>query len=98
MLLEEIERAVRPGGMIVISVPSGPVEYTMWVDHPSRRREHLREFSFEDLQDLLKFKQSIYLQYVSYGPEKYTNMILGHFVVAWRKDRSSLGQIDTDRK
>lgn len=98
LLLEEIERAVRPGGMIILSVPHGPVEYTMWVDSPERRREHLREYGFEDLLDLLKYKQSIYLQYVSYGPEKYTKMMLGHFVVAWRKTGAPFGLLDICRR
>ena len=97
-LLEEIERAVKPGGIVILSVPSGPVEYTMWVDSPGRRREHLREYTFEDLQDLLKHKQSVYLQYLSYGSEKYTGLMLGHFVVAWKKDGSKLGQISMIRK
>lgn len=97
-LLMKIEKVVRPGGAMIVSVPSGPVEYTMWVDHPERKREHLREFDFDDLTDLLKFKNSFYLQHMYYGPEKYTKMSHGHFVVAWRVDSSPFGTIDFARK
>ena len=97
-LLMRVESAVCPGGIMIISVPFGPMEYTMWVDHPERKREHLREFNFDDLMDLLKTKSSVYLQYMFYGPEKYTKMGLGHFVVAWRVDGSPFGTIDPIRK
>ena len=97
-LLMKIEKVVCPGGIMVISVPSGPVEYTMWVDHPDRRREHLREFDFDDLVDLLGSKNSFYMQYMYYGPEKYTKMGHGHFVAAWRVDGSPFGTIDFTRK
>lgn len=97
-LLMKVEKAVCPGGIVIISVPFGPMEYTMWVDYPDRKREHLREFNFDDLMDLLKTKSSVYMQYMYYGPEKYTKMDLGHFVVAWRVDSSKFGTIDFTRK
>jgi len=97
-LLLKIEKTVRPGGVMIVSVPHGPVEYTMWVDHPNRKREHLREFCFEDLMNLLQFKSTLYLQYMYYGPEKYTKMGLGHFVVAWRVDGAKFGAVDFTRK
>ena len=97
-LLETLIKQVRPGGAVIISVPSGPVEYTMWVDHPERLREHIREFTFDDLIDLFGTQRGFYLQYLNYGVEKYTGQPLGHFVAAWRKDGTPLGQINTDKK
>ena len=100
VLLQAAEDAVRPGGAIILSVPSGPMEYTMWVDHPKRRREHLREFEFQDLIDVLGKRTALYIQHLTYGLEKYTGLPIGHFVVAWRKEGPllPLGRIDWGRK
>lgn len=97
-LLSTVEERVRPGGAMIVSVPRGPMEYSMWVEHPERRREHIREITIEDLDELLAPKQGYYLQYAHYGPEKYTGMGLGHIVVAWRKMGGGFGQIDLNRK
>ena len=97
-LLKKVEGSVRPGGVVIISVPSGPVEYSMWVDHPERKREHLREYTFEDLVELLGRKTSLYFQYCHYGIEKYTNMRVGHYVVAWQVDDAPFEEINLERK
>lgn len=97
-LLETLINLVRPGGAIIVSVPSGPVEYTMWVEHPERHREHIREFIFDDLIDLFGAQRGFYLQYLNYGVEKYTGQSLGHFVAAWRKDGTPLGKVNSAKK
>lgn len=93
-LLEQVEQTVRPGGLMIVSVPCGPVEYTMWVDNPERCREHLREYTYADLLSLFSDKKSLYIQYLNYGPEKYTKMNVGHFVLCWIVDGSPFGEID----
>ena len=64
-LIKDLEKAVKPGGWIVLSVPSGPVEHEMWVTSPFRLREHISEFSLLDLEDMLGHKESFHFHSAS---------------------------------
>lgn len=81
-LLNKLEDSVKPGGQMFISVPYGPVEYTMWIDSPHRIREHIREFNESLLFDLFKGKKDLKIGRLSYGKSKYLDEDVGcHFVI-----------------
>lgn len=84
-LLRAAERAVRPGGLVLISVPIGPWEYTRWVTEPVRPREHLWELTHQDLLDALKHRPGLYIQSINYPAEQYTGLPLGHLVAVWQR-------------
>lgn len=97
-LLERFEQCVKPGGWIVITLPHGPVEYTMWVDHPERNREHLREIAVQDCYELWNRKPSFYMTLFAGGVNKYAGMTEGSIVVMYKADGQPTGKINMERK
>lgn len=97
-LLEKAERWAKSGGHILLTVPSGPIEYNMWVEHPERRREHVRELQLEDLFEMAGHKQNLWIGYGHFGLSKYVPMHVGCYVVAYIADRQPLGRLDWTRK
>ena len=98
LLLAQFERCVKPGGWVVISVPHGPVEFTMWVESPARRREHIREFSVQDCYDLWQSKPGFYLQMFGSKINQYAQMPEGSIFIAYRTDDKPCGRVNMDRK
>lgn len=90
-LIVELERVTSENGLICISVPYGPFEYDMWVKSPERRREHLREFSFECLMEMVGNKSMMNMQFINYGRTAIANMEVGHWIVSWRKNSNYPG-------
>lgn len=97
-LLERFEQCVKPGGWIILTLPHGPVEFTMWVDHPERNREHLREINLPDCYELFSSKPSFYLTLFAGGLNKYAAMSEGSIVVLYQADRKPYNQINMQRK
>ena len=91
----EIERRTR--GYIVISVPFGPHEYEMWIRHPERRREHIREWPYPDLMEIFAGKPELEIFQIAYG-QNGTGDSLGHHVVKYRADGERLWPVNWDRK
>lgn len=82
-LLNKLEDSVRSDGQMFISVPYGPVEYTMWIDSPHRLREHIREFNQPMLFDLFKGKKDLKVGQLSYGKSKYLDEDIGCYFVIY---------------
>ena len=101
-LLDKVEGVVVPGGWVVITVPSGPMEYPMWVEHPERLREHIREFTLEDLLDILGGRAGLEIYFRTFGMRVTGGvpMMEGCYVLYYqvKPDRSPLGGINWDRK
>lgn len=98
-ILAKIESLMAPNGYVVISLPSGPVEYTMWVDQPHRNREHIREYTVEDIYDVFGHKPEFFVSYVSYGPNRYMPAMLdGCFFITYRQSSEPIREINWARK
>lgn len=97
-LLEQFERCVKPDGWIIVTLPHGPVEYTMWVEHPERNREHLREIGLQDCYELWSHKPGFYLTLFASGVNKYAGMTEGNIVVMYQSDGKPCGQVNMQRK
>jgi len=88
-VITDLEAQLADDGLICISVPYGPFEYSMWMDSPTRNREHIREFGFECLLEMLGARQQLNIQYVNYGRSLIQQMELGHWIVSWRKTKNA---------
>ena len=83
--LTMLEGKLNVDGLMCISVPYGPFEYDMWSKHPERKREHVREFGFECLLEMLGSRRNLNIQFINYGRSKVCSMELGHWIVSWHK-------------
>ena len=97
-LLERFEQCVKPGGWIVLTVPHGPVEFTMWVEHPERNREHIREIGLQDCYELWSHKPGFHLQLFAGGVNKYADMTEGNIVIMYQADQRPVAEINMERK
>ena len=97
-LVDKVEASVKEGGWVMASVPSGPVEYTMWMEHPERMREHVREVALDDILDMFGKKRNLNVQYAMTGKSKHIDMFEGCYFFAWQVDGSPTGEIDWERK
>jgi 2-polyprenyl-3-methyl-5-hydroxy-6-metoxy-1,4-benzoquinol methylase len=96
-VIEKVERSVIPGGWILISLPSGAVELPMWVNHPERLREHVREFTIDDIWDLFGMKQGLQVFYGANHLNPYAGCQDGcHFIMY--QVGGPTGRIDWGRK
>ena len=96
-VIDKVEASVKDGGWIFASVPSGAIEYDMWVEHPERLREHIREITLDDIYDLFGNKDNLHVQYASFGKSKYLDMLNGCYFFAYRVGKPT-GKIDWERK
>ncbi len=96
-VLKNVQQAMKPGGYVLLSLPSGPIEYSMWVEHPQRNREHIREFTLEDLCDLFGSMPDFLAYYTTTGRNKYVGIAEGFFFLVY-KQGPLLGQINWARK
>jgi 2-polyprenyl-3-methyl-5-hydroxy-6-metoxy-1,4-benzoquinol methylase len=98
-VLQAVESHLKPDAWVIISLPSGPVEFTMWMDQPKRNREHIREYTLDDIYDVFGGKPEMRVQYISYGPNKYlSSMYDGCFFVVYRRSDQPIGEINWARK
>lgn len=101
-LLAALEERVEDGGIVYITVPYGPWEYTDYANYPYRA--HVREFDTHDLHDLLDVKGKggeVTINAMPYGLSPVTGDPLGWWVVQYRvtaENRGKIGAIDLERK
>jgi len=93
---ETLEGWVKPGGLLLITVPYGPWEEESFAERP--HRAHLHHLERQDLLDLWGKKPGFQLDYVA---QRHTarGEILGHHVALWRPEPGHApGRIDLGRK
>lgn len=94
--LEAIERSVRPGGWIIATLPSGPVEFGTW--NWLYFRNHIREWTGQDIRDVFGGKKAI-VNFVAESRNDITNDPQGFHVIRWEADPSRpFGRVDMERK
>jgi SAM-dependent methyltransferase len=97
IVIDKVERSVMPGGWVLISLPSGAVELPMWVNHPERLREHVREFTIDDIWDIFGMKQGLQVFYGANHLNPYAGCQDGcHFIMY--QVGGPTGRIDWGRK
>ena len=94
--IDAMERWIRPGGMIFISVPYGPWEYLSFDTYP--HRAHIWEYDFHDLREMFGAKKNMHVDTMPYALEERTGEPLGWHLITWEVDGTKSGQIDLARK
>jgi glycosyltransferase involved in cell wall biosynthesis/SAM-dependent methyltransferase len=96
-LIEKLERWVRPGGHVLLTVPFGPWEYLSYDTYPWRC--HLWEFDRHDLLDLFGQKAGLQIHVMPSGICEPLGEPLGWHVIEYTVDpERSTGRIDMTRK
>jgi glycosyltransferase involved in cell wall biosynthesis/SAM-dependent methyltransferase len=96
-LVAKLERWVRPGGRVIITVPLGPWEYLSYDTYPWRC--HLWEFDRHDLLDLFGQKREPRIHVIPAGACEPLGEALGWHVVEYVVDPGrATGRIDMVRK
>ena len=93
-VLESIEAKVKPGGLVVLTVPSGPWEE----DLDPARREHLWELEIHDIADMVSAKPEADIQCMCSGFTARGNEPVGWTFIAYRADHLPVPPIDLERK
>jgi SAM-dependent methyltransferase len=96
VVLENLERWVKPDGYVVLTVPFGPWEWMSYETYPHRC--HLWEFDAHDLRDLFGKKRELRISSMPAGWCQELNEPLGWHVIQYRVDGSPTGRIDMERK
>ena len=94
--IEKLERWVRPGGSVIITVPYGPSEFA--THNWEHFRNHLWEFDLHDIHEMFggKIELDVSGQAVLNNP--VTNEPVGYHLIIYMADGKRPGEIDWDRK
>ena len=94
-VIKAVERSVKVGGWVLITVPAGPVEFgTMnWITF----RNHVREWSAQDLCEIFGTKKAV-INYVAESVNAITGDQQGFYCVRYQVDHEPVGRLDMERK
>ena len=95
--IEQLERWLKPGGKVLMTVPFGPWEYMSYDEYPWRA--HLWEYDRHDLRDLFGKKAGLRILAMPMGFAKYMNEPIGWHVIEYTvQPNRPCGRIDLARK
>ena len=80
-LINKLERWVKPGGKIYITVPFGPWEYDSYSTNPYRM--HLWEFDIHDVHDMLSAKPGLQISTAVFGESTKLGEPLGWQIIEY---------------
>lgn len=100
--LERLESWVKPGGLIVLTVPSGPWEAISYKKYEStykdkNYRDHVSHFEFRDIEELFSTKQ-FKMEYVPITISNIDGSLLGNWVIYYSPNNAPYGEINYLRK
>lgn len=75
--LDNVLKSLAVGGFVVGTVPFGPVEYSMWMQSPTRGREHIREVVWADLRSYFSDYEELKISSTQQGHCPYTGLAVG---------------------
>lgn len=94
-----VEHKVQEGGLVLVTVPYGAVEYQMWVTDSTRNREHIREYRDpQDLTELFGTKIGVSISNLQYGADAFLKQPIGTWIATFRAGPGELGRTDTARR
>jgi glycosyltransferase involved in cell wall biosynthesis/2-polyprenyl-3-methyl-5-hydroxy-6-metoxy-1,4-benzoquinol methylase len=94
-LLSAVEKRVRVGGKVFITVPTGPWEFESYRHDP--RRYHVWNFDAHDLRDMLGEKPDFALNACYAGDNPLTGDPQGWWIVHYTADHRPVGRVDMAR-
>lgn len=94
--LEAVERCVKKGGLVIVTVPYGPVEFgtANWFSF----RNHVREWTPHDLREIFGNKHGMTIRYVSQLNNEVLQDLQGFHVITYTADHEPVGRVDMKRK
>lgn len=93
---ERMEKYVKEGGMMLITVPYGPREYPEY--KKIKYRNHIHELDFNSLKNMFGNKPGVEILCVYETTIEELGEPAGFYFVRYRADHKPLGQIDYERK
>ena len=96
VVIDQLERWVKPDGYVLITVPYGPWEWMSYETYPHRC--HLWEFDAHDVLDLFGKKKKRQIQAMPGGTCEALGEPLGWHVIEYRVNGTPAGRIDMERK
>ena len=94
--IAKLERLVKPGGRIFLTVPYGPSEYG--THNWEHFRNHLWEFDSHDLYDIFDAKKELNITATRIYPNDKIGEMIGFYFLRYNADGKPYGQINWDRK
>ncbi len=95
-VVDAIEEKVKDDGIVYITVPFGPWEYSSYYNYPWRC--HIWHFDMHDLRDMFGDKKDFSVQALGGGVSPELGTPLGWWIVSYRKTNVPTGTIDMHRK
>lgn len=96
-VIDALERWVKPGGIVLMTVPFGPWEQMSYDTYP--HRAHLWEYDQHDLRDLFHGKHACGIQIMPFAQSNLTLEALGWHIVQYVvQPERPCGPIDLARK
>jgi len=97
--LEELHRALKPGGWVFATVPHGPWEFTSWGDNEKKRlpNVHLRSFGERDIYDVFGTQDNLEFHYQEAGFNSRGDMV-GNWVLFYQPNGKPVGKYNAARK
>ena len=95
-VIEAVEKKVKPGGPIVVTVPFGPSEFG--TPNWDTFRGHLWEFDIHDLRDVFGKKPDYAASSGPIYPNPMTGDMIGFHFVTYKADHHAVGRVDMKRK
>lgn len=85
-VIQRMERTVRHGGTVLITVPFGPWEYESYLTYPHRC--HIWEFDLHDIRDMLKDKSGVSISAMPGKPSPQLGTMQGWYFIEYTVDHS----------
>lgn len=85
-VIDAVERLLPDGAPICVTTPYGPLEYNSWLLSPMKPREHVREFTHEDLREVFGSKRELQIQRLSIARHPILGDEGGVHVLTYRRD------------
>jgi glycosyltransferase involved in cell wall biosynthesis/2-polyprenyl-3-methyl-5-hydroxy-6-metoxy-1,4-benzoquinol methylase len=95
-MINQLERWVRPDGVVLITVPYGPWEWMSYRTYP--HRAHLWDFDLHDLRELFGKKKQVAFSAITVGEVRELGEPVGWHLIEYQVDGTPTEPIDLARK
>lgn len=95
-VVDGIERWLRRGAKVLITVPQGPWEYPSYERYPYRA--HVWHFDMRDIRDMFGRKKGFKSYVMPFGRVEELDAPIGWYVIEYEVDGTPTGKIDMARK
>ncbi len=95
-VVNKLEKWVKPGGTIIITVPYGPAEFYTW--NWMYFRNHIWEFDHHDINDMFKDKTNFDYHAAVIGENDHIGEVVGFYFITYEADHKPVGEINIERK